>query len=181
MTIFSTRELLFIFWWKKYEYLLYCSFNFIVGLETSKTKKENFKNFKKTPLAIQWLKLPAPNAGCAASIPGQWTKILHAMRCSQKFSSVQLLGRVQLFTTPKLQHARLPCSSPTLGAYSNWCPSSRWAIQPFHPLSTPSPPAFNLSQQQCLFQGVSSHRLAKVLVFQLEHQSFQWIFRTDFL
>ena len=54
------------------------------------------------------------------------------------------------------------------------------AIQPSHPLSSPSPPAFNLSQHQGLFQWVSSSRQgAKVLEFQL--QSFQWIFRTDFL
>ena len=56
------------------------------------------------------------------------------------------------------------------------------AIQPSHPLSSPSPPAFSLSQNQGLFQWVSSsHQLAKVLEHQLQHQSFQWIFRTDFL
>ena len=56
------------------------------------------------------------------------------------------------------------------------------AIQPSHPLSSPSPPAFNLSKHQGLFQGVSSfHQVAKVLELQLQHQSFQWIFRTDFL
>ena len=55
------------------------------------------------------------------------------------------------------------------------------AIQPSHPLSSPSPPTFNLSQRQDLFQGVSSsHQVARVLRFQLQHQSFQWIFRTDF-
>ena len=54
------------------------------------------------------------------------------------------------------------------------------AIQPFHPLLSPSPSAFNLSQDQGLFQWVSSsHQVAKVLKFQL--QSFQWIFRTNFL
>ena len=56
------------------------------------------------------------------------------------------------------------------------------AIQPSHPLSSPSPPAFDLSQYQGLFQWVSSlHQVAKVLEFQLQHQSFQWIFRVDFL
>ena len=56
------------------------------------------------------------------------------------------------------------------------------AIQPSHPLSSPSPPAFNLSQHQGLFQSVSSsHQMAKVLELQLQHQSFQWIFRVDFL
>ena len=55
------------------------------------------------------------------------------------------------------------------------------AIQPAHPLSSPSPPAFNLSQHKGLFQWISSsHQVAEVLKFQLQHQSFQWIFRTDF-
>ena len=44
------------------------------------------------------------------------------------------------------------------------------AIQPSHPLSSPSPPAFNLSQHQGLFKRVSSlHQVAKVLEFQLQH------------
>ena len=56
------------------------------------------------------------------------------------------------------------------------------AIQPSHPLSSPSPPTFILSQNQGLFKWVSSsHQVAKVLKFQLQHQSFQWTFRTDFL
>ena len=56
------------------------------------------------------------------------------------------------------------------------------AIQPSHPLSSPSPPDFNLSQHQGLFQWVSSsHQVAKALELQLQRQSFQWIFRTDFL
>ena len=51
-----------------------------------------------------------------------------------------------------------------------------------HSLSSPSPPAFSFSQYQSLFQSVSSsHQVVKVLEFQLQHQSFQWIFRTDFL
>ena len=56
------------------------------------------------------------------------------------------------------------------------------AIQPSHPLSSPFPPTFNLSQYQGFFQWVSSsHQGAKVLELQLQRQSFQWIFRTDFL
>ena len=51
-----------------------------------------------------------------------------------------------------------------------------------HPLLSPSSPAFSLSQHQRIFQWVSSlHQVAKVLGFQLQRQSFQWIFRTDFL
>ena len=56
------------------------------------------------------------------------------------------------------------------------------AIQPSHPLSSPSPPIFNLSQHRWLFQWVSSsNQVAKVSEFQLQHQSFQGIFRTDLL
>ena len=61
------------------------------------------------------------------------------------------------------------------------------AIQPSHPLLSPSPPALNFSQHQGLFQWVSSsHQVAKVLEFQLQHQSFQWTpglisFRMDWL
>ena len=56
------------------------------------------------------------------------------------------------------------------------------AIQPSHPLSPPSPPAFNLSRGQGVFQWVdSSRQVAKVLELQLHYQSFQWIFRVDFL
>ena len=55
------------------------------------------------------------------------------------------------------------------------------AIQPSHPLSPSSPPTSNLSQHQGFSKWVSSsHQVAKVLKFQLQHQSFQWIFRTDF-
>ena len=56
------------------------------------------------------------------------------------------------------------------------------AIQPSHPLLSPSPPAFNLSQHQGLFKWVSSsHQVVKVLELQLQHQSFQWTPRTDLL
>ena len=52
------------------------------------------------------------------------------------------------------------------------------AIQPSHPLSSPSPPAFNLSQHQGIFQWVSSsHQVGKVFKIHLQHQSFQWIFK----
>ena len=81
-----------------------------------------------------------------------------------------------------LQHARPPCPSPTPGVYSNSCPLSQWCHPTIHPLSSPSPPAFNLSQYQGLFKWVSSsHQVAQVLELQLQHQSFQWTFRTDFL
>ena len=80
----------------------------------------------------------------------------------------------------KLQHTRHPCSSLLLEfvqTHVHWVGD---AIQPSNPLSSPSPPALNLSQHQGLFQWVGSlHQVAKLL--ELQHQSFQWIFRTDFL
>ena len=56
------------------------------------------------------------------------------------------------------------------------------AIQPSHPLSSPTLPTFNLSQHQGLFKWVSSsHQVAKVQEFQSQHQSFQQTLRTDLL
>jgi len=56
------------------------------------------------------------------------------------------------------------------------------AIQSSHSLSFPSPPAFNLSQHNGLFGWVTSlHQVVKLLELQIQWQSFQWIFRTDFL
>ena len=54
-----------------------------------------------------------------------------------------------------LQHARLPCPSPTPRASSNSCPSHWWCLQPSHPLSSPFPPTFNLCQHQGLFKWVT--------------------------
>ena len=80
-----------------------------------------------------------------------------------------------------LHHARPPCLSPTPGVYLNACPLSRWCHPTISSLLSPSP-GLNHFQNQGLFQWVSSsHQVAKVLQFQLQHQSFQWIFRTDFL
>ena len=79
------------------------------------------------------------------------------------------------------QHTRPPCPSPTAWVYPNPCPLSWWCHPTSHPLSSPSP-ALNPSQHQGLFKWVSSsHQVAKVLEFQLQHQSFQWTPRTDFL
>ena len=80
-----------------------------------------------------------------------------------------------------LQLTRLPCPSPTPGACLNSCPSSRWC-HPTISSSVISFSIFNLSQHQGLSQWVSSsHQVAKVLEFQLQHQSFQWTLRTDLL
>ena len=99
--------------------------------------------------------------------------------CSVKFSCSVMSNSLW---PHGLQHARPTSPSPTPNGYSNWCPLTWWCIQPSHPLSSPSPPAFNLSQHQGIFQWVSSsHQVAKVLEFELQHQSFQWTPRTDLL
>ena len=100
------------------------------------------------------------------------------------FSSVQLLSHVWLFVTPwtaacqaslSIQHQLPELAQIHVSRVGD-------AIQPSRPLSSPFPPVPNPSQHQGLFQGVSSsHQVAKVLKLQLKHQSFQWIFRTDFL
>ena len=78
-------------------------------------------------------------------------------------------------STPGLPvHHELPESTPT----HIYCVGD--AIQPSQPLSSLSPPALSLSQHQDLFKWVSSlYQVAKVLEFQLQEQSFRWIFRTD--
>ena len=97
-------------------------------------------------------------------------------------SSVQLLSRVRLWdpmdcSTPGFPvHHQLP---ELVQTHVHWVGD---AIQQSHPLLSSSSPAFNISQHQGLFQWVSSsHQVAKVLELQLQHQSFQWIFRTDIL
>ena len=81
------------------------------------------------------------------------------------------------WSTPGLHvHHQLPELTQT---HVHWVGD---AIQPSHPLSSPSPPALNLSQHHGLFKWVSSlHQVAKVLEFQLQHQTYQWTPRTDLL
>ena len=109
------------------------------------------------------------------------------MRVSQpQFSSVQFSSVAQSCLT---LCDPMNCSTPGLPVHYQLMEPTQihvhWvgdAIQPSHPLSSPSPPVLNLSQHQGLFKWVSSlHQVAKVLEFQLQHQSFQWTPRTDFL
>ena len=82
-----------------------------------------------------------------------------------------------------LQHTRLPCPSPAPRLYSNSCPLSQWCHPTISSSVVPFFSPFNLSQHQsCLFKwDSSSDQVAKELEFQLQCQSFQWIFRADFL
>ena len=85
------------------------------------------------------------------------------------------------------QHTRPPCPSPTPGVYLNSCPLNRWC----HPTISSSVVPFCFHLQSFPASGSfpmvsSSHQVAKVLEFQLQHQSFQWLsglisFRVDWL
>ena len=96
------------------------------------------------------------------------------LRVSVQFSHLVLSNSLR---PHGLQHTRPPCPSSAPGARSNSCPS---AIQPSHPLSSPSPPALSLSQDQGLFQWVSSSpsggqstgASASALVFPMNIQSW---------
>ena len=97
------------------------------------------------------------------------------------FSSVQSLSHVRL-CDPWTAATRLLCPSPTPGVHSNSSPLSRWC----NPTISSSVVSFSSCPQSFPASGSlqwvsSSHQVTKVLEFQLQHQSFQWIFRTDFL
>ena len=108
--------------------------------------------------------------------------VMMPFRLSVHFSSVQSLSRVQLFVTPWIA-AHQACMSFT----NSWSSLKLMSVESVMPsshliLSSPSPPAPNPSQHQNLFHWVnSSHEVAKVLEFQLQHQSFQRTPRTDLL
>ena len=99
-----------------------------------------------------------------------------------QFSSVESLSHVQVFVIPWATACRPPCPSPTPGDHPNPCPLSWWCYLTISSSVVPFSFCLNISQHQGLFQWVSfSHQVAKVLEFQLQHQSLQWTPRTDLL
>ena len=98
------------------------------------------------------------------------------------FSSVLLFNRVGLFAAWWTAAHQASLSITNSQSLLRLIPIE--LVMPFNHLILchPFSPAFSLSQHQGLFKWVSSlYHLAKVLELQLQHQSFQWIFRTDFL
>ena len=80
-----------------------------------------------------------------------------------------------------LQHIRLSSPSQSLRVCSNSCPLNKWCYLA-HILLPLLQSSIFPSIRQGLFQWVGhSHQVAKVLEFQLQQQSFQWVFRVDFL
>ena len=96
---------------------------------------------------------------------------------------VQLLSHVWLFATPWTATYQASLSLTTSQSLPKFMSiESVMPFQPSHPQLRSSPSTFNLSQHQGLFKWVGcSHQVAKVLELQLQHQSFQWILRVDFL
>jgi len=153
-------------------FALSCGLSFIIwqlDCQTGKVeavnplKNENWKSYNSTPAAFYWL--------CQVTRhPTPWFS----------FSSVAQLCPTLCdpmnSSTPGLlvHHQLLEFTQTHVHCFGD-------AIQPPHPLSSPSP-AFNISQHQGLFKWISSlHQVAKILEFQLQHQSFQWTSRTDIL
>ena len=139
---------------------------------------------KGSPRILEWVAYPF----CSRfSWPRNWTRVsCTSGRFFSNWASVQFSSVAQLCLT---LCDPMNCSIPGLPVHHQLLESTQthvhWigdAIQPSHPLSSPSPPALNRSQHQGLFKWVSSsHQVAKLLEFQLEHQYFQWTLRTDFL
>ena len=103
----------------------------------------------------------------------EWIKLwyIHTMEYSVQFSLSVVSDSLQ---PHEPQHSRLPCPSPTPGVYQTHVHWVSDVIQWSHPLSSPSPPALNLSQHQGLFKWVSSsHQMAKGLEFPLQHHSYK--------
>ena len=128
---------------------------------------------KKSPEFLGLWPLPSPSK----YIPWTFASFISSVQFSSVTQSCLTLHDPMNHRTPGLPvHHQLPEFTQTHVHRVND------VIQPSHPLSSPSPPAPNPSQHQGLFQWVnSSHEVAKVLEFQLQHQSFQWIPRTNLL
>ena len=106
--------------------------------------------------------------------PPQYSYLGSPMDRGASVSSVQFSCSVMSDSSAPWTAARQACPSPTPELAQTHVHRVSDAIQASYPLSSPSPPALNLSQHQDLSQGVSSlHKVAKVLEFQLQHQSFQ--------
>ena len=134
---------------------------------------ENYMSSGKYTLGWSWSWVVLPKV--------QWFSLSAVVMALVQFSSVAqscpTLWDPMNCSTPGLPvHHQLP------GFTQTHAHRVSDAIQPSHPLSSPSPPALNPSQHQGLFKWVRSlHQVAKVLEFQLQLQSFQWTPRTDLL
>ena len=131
----------------------------------------------------------APDLQMWISIPSQPVSFLNIIKIHSFFKCFTYWFVVQSLKPCPTLCSPMDCSMPGFPVFC-YLPELtqthvHWVgdpIQPSHLLSSPSPPSPNLYHHQGLFQWVGSlHQVAKVLGLQLQHQSFQWIFRVDFL
>ena len=141
---------------------------------------------KGSPRILDVYPIPSPadlpRPGLTSGYPALQVDSLPTELSRKPLSSIQLSPSVMsnLLWPHGLQHNRLPCPAPTPRASSNSCPSSQWCHPTISSSVIPFSSCLQSSQHQGLFQWVSSlHQVAKVL--ELQHQSFQWIFKVDFL
>ena len=118
--------------------------------------------------SVLWCSTWISEVSCMTSCPmiplpvcGPWCTLPSNTGTTKATNSVQFSRSVVSGSLWRhgLQHARLPCPSPTLGACQTHDHQVGGAIQPSH-LTSPPPPAFNRSQHQSLFKWVSSHQVA---------------------
>ena len=156
----------------------------------SESKKEascRKESILSKELNTSWgvIRVPHPRGRCELSCCSLGLPLSFWLSSSgHKFSSVQF-SRSVLSDSLRLQgpqHARPLCTSPTPRVYSNSCPLSRWchpaissSVVPFSSCLQSFPASGSFQMSQSFTSG------GQVLEFQLQRQSFQWIFRTDFL
>ena len=147
-----------------------------IDIKYTAGNKSLAKKKKSEKCAFKWC-LASITTFIYECIPISNSKVQHSVQFSSVTQSCPTLCDPMNRSTPGLPaHHQLPESTQT---HVHWVGD---AIQPSHPLLSPSPPALNLSQHQGLFKWVSSsHQVAKLLEFQFQHQSFQWTPRTDLL
>ena len=143
----------------------------------------------RQPVGVESILDLTVSSGLSSATDMLWRPDASFLRAGALWVSVRappfwqvVFAAVQLLSCVWLHHARLLCPSLSPGVRSHSCPLSQWCSLTISSSAAPPPLAFSLSQHQGLFQWVSSsHQVGKVVGLQLQHQSFQWIFRVDFL
>ena len=153
-------------------YLLLC--NFIEHLPKHEGQKTTLKDRERE---TAWAEHVTPSSFFWFSF-NFWMFFITGHKISKNAVVVQLPHHVQFFATHGLQHARSPCPSPSPGVCPSSCSLHRWC----HPAISSSDALLSFCPQSLPASGTvptSSHQMTKILELQLQHQSFQWIFKVD--